>query len=259
MERFYLHARNLLAPLVASVPAIWARRGQRSVPMAQGRGIRVDDEQLASTPRTPWIALRRMASVVAVACGLLSTLLYGSGAIAPVFAHDVRQETGATSGGLGNVMIRQDAPTWSRTQSLGLQQDSTTATATVTETVPYTKTPTISEFGLAFVNSAESHSGTQRIQRGWTRGVTTDRFPIYWEQVEKSIGTYTWTSQDTAIKANESLGMDTLAILLGTPRQYRLGGRPCRCRWAGRLLMRLPTRPRVRKAVARRRPGASAL
>ena len=88
-----------------------------------------------------------------------------------------------------------------------------------------TATLSVSDFGLAFVNSAESHSGTQRIQRGLDTGVTMDRFPIYWEQVERSIGAYTWTSQDTAIRANESLGMATLAILLGTPRQYRLGGR----------------------------------
>ena len=206
---------------------IWARGAQRSVPMALQRPIRAGDEQQVFTPVTPSAALRRMASVFAVAIGLLSLLLYVGGALVPVFAHDARPETEAASGGLGggigNSMNRQDAPTWSRTPSLGLQQDSTTAT--VTETVPYTTTPTISEFGLAFVNSAESHSGTQRIQRGLDTGVTTDRFPIYWEQVEKSIGTYTWTSQDTAIKANESLGMDTLAILLGTPRQYRLGGR----------------------------------
>ena len=99
----------------------------------------------------------------------------------------------------------------------GLQQDTTTE--------PYTRTLTISDFGLAFVNSAETHSGTQRIQRGVDTGVRMDRFPVYWEQVEKRYGEFTWTSQDTAIRANESLGMNTLAILLGTPRQYRTGGR----------------------------------
>ena len=94
-----------------------------------------------------------------------------------------------------------------------------------TSTEPYTKTLTNSEFGLVFVNSAETNSGTPRIQRGLDTGVRMDRFPVYWEQVERRYGQFTWTSQDTAIRANESLGMNTLAILLGTPRQYRVGGR----------------------------------
>ena len=109
-----------------------------------------------------------------------------------------------------------------------------TATATETPTPAPTATPTatptgaalgISDLGLAFVNSAETNSGTQRIQRGLDTGVTMDRFPIYWEQIEKRLGEFTWTGQDNAIKANEALGMDTLGILLGTPRHYRIGGR----------------------------------
>lgn len=99
-----------------------------------------------------------------------------------------------------------------------LQQESTPQ--------PVTPTLTISDFGLGFVNSAETNSGAARIRRGLATGATMDRFPIYWEQVEKGLGTFSWTSQDNAIRANQTLGMDTLAILLGTPRQYRFGGRP---------------------------------
>ena len=64
----------------------------------------------------------------------------------------------------------------------GLRQD--------TSTEPYTKTLTISEFGLTFVNSAETNSGTQRIQRGLETGVRMDRFPVYWEQVERRYGQF---------------------------------------------------------------------
>lgn len=119
-------------------------------------------------------------------------------------------------------------------QAAVTQTATATATATETPTPAPTATPTatptgaalrISDFGLAFVNSAETNSGTQRIQRGLDTGVTMDRFPIYWEQVEKRLGEFTWTGQDNAIKANEALGMDTLGILLGTPRHYRIGGR----------------------------------
>ena len=86
-----------------------------------------------------------------------------------------------------------------------------------------TATISASEFGLAFVNSAETISGVERIQRGVDTGARMDRFPLYWEQVEKRLGQFDWSSQDTAIRANEAQGLDTLAILLGTPRQYRFG------------------------------------
>ena len=115
-------------------------------------------------------------------------------------------------------------------QAAATQTATPTETATPAPTATPTATPTgaalrISDFGLAFVNSAESNSGTQRIQRGLDTGVTMDRFPIYWEQIEKRLGEFTWTGQDNAIRANEALGMDTLGILLGTPRHYRIGGR----------------------------------
>ena len=115
-------------------------------------------------------------------------------------------------------------------QAAATQTATPTETATPAPTATPSATPTgaalkISDFGLAFVNSAESNSGTQRIQRGLDTGVTMDRFPIYWEQIEIRLGEFTWTGQDNAIKANEALGMDTLGILLGTPRHYRIGGR----------------------------------
>ena len=227
MQRFSYLAGSLLCILKAIRSLIWIGRGPRSISKSEPRLLRAGDEQDMLTPTLPGAA-RRLTAAVAVAVVLLLSLLYGSGAIQPVFAQDARLTTEAAGGSLGDSPIQKVTPLQGRPSS-GLRQDSTTAPLTTTlpstATLPFTTTPTISDFGLAFVNSAESHSGTQRIQRGVDTGVTTDRFPIYWEQVEKSIGTYTWTSQDTAIRANESLGMDTLAILLGTPRQYRFGSR----------------------------------
>ena len=118
----------------------------------------------------------------------------------------------------------------------GLRQDAATE--------PFTTTLTISDFGLAFVNSAETNSGTQRIQRGLDTGVRMDRFPVYWEQVERRYGEFTWTSQDNAIRANETLGMGTLAILLGTPRQYRQGGRAMTTSLGGSFVQLPPDRLR---------------
>lgn len=105
-----------------------------------------------------------------------------------------------------------------------------TATPTATPTASPTPTPTLqpdsishSEFGLVFVNSAETPSGSGRIQRGADTGARLDRFPFYWDRIETGYGQFDWSSQDAAVIANESRGLGTLAILLGTPGHYRGG------------------------------------
>ena len=114
----------------------------------------------------------------------------------------------------------------------------------IVASVPLSTTLSASEFGLAFVNSAETNSGTQRIQRAVETGALMDRFPLYWEQVEKRYGQFTWTSQDNAINANEAQGLDTLAILLGTPRQYRSSGPALRGALGGSFVQVLPEQVR---------------
>ena len=72
------------------------------------------------------------------------------------------------------------------------------------------------EFGMAFINSAEELRSTTRIQRGITSGAKLDRFPLYWDKVEPTNGAFNWVPQDAALRANEQQGLGTLAILLGT-------------------------------------------
>ncbi len=107
-----------------------------------------------------------------------------------------------------------------------------TATATPTDTPTPIPTPTRgigsidpSEFGLAFVNSAENPADLTRIQRGAATGARLDRFPFYWDRIETGYGIFDWSSQDAVVAANEANGLGTLAILLGTPGQYRNGSR----------------------------------
>ncbi|MFZ1757386.1 MAG: carboxypeptidase-like regulatory domain-containing protein [Caldilineaceae bacterium] len=78
-------------------------------------------------------------------------------------------------------------------------------------------------FGLVFVNSAENPVGDARIQRGAATGAGMDRFPFYWDRIETGYGTFNWSSQDAAVRANAARGLGTLAILLGTPGHYRGG------------------------------------
>lgn len=95
--------------------------------------------------------------------------------------------------------------------------------ATVPQPVTPTATGTQIDFGLAFINSAESHSGSQRIGRGLEAGAQMDRFPLYWDRIEDGYANLNWGDQDTALRANEAAGLDTLVILLGTPGHYRHG------------------------------------
>ncbi len=75
-------------------------------------------------------------------------------------------------------------------------------------------------FGLAFVNSAETPSSPQRIRRGVDAGAGMDRFPLYWDRIETGYGQFDWAAQDNALRANQSQGLPTLAVLLGTPGHY---------------------------------------
>ncbi len=98
------------------------------------------------------------------------------------------------------------------------------------------------QFGLAFVNSAESPRSGSRIARGVSTGAQLDRFPLYWNFIEPSDNQWNWNGQDAALAANEAQGLGTLAILLGTsPAHYptdiamsnvvpmpRVGGGPVR-------------------------------
>lgn len=76
------------------------------------------------------------------------------------------------------------------------------------------------EFGLAFVNSAETPRRSERIQRGVTAGARLDRFPLYWHYIETAPGQFNWSNQDKAIRDDEAHGLGVLAILLGVPSFY---------------------------------------
>lgn len=114
--------------------------------------------------------------------------------------------------------------------------------------------------GLVFVNSAESLSSHTRIQRGLDAGAKLDRFPLYWDRVEPTAGSYDWSRQDAALRANEERGLGTLAILLGTspahwpegalpPEQVKLpsiGGGPARDAGSGLMACSTPGTPPAR-------------
>jgi hypothetical protein len=102
-------------------------------------------------------------------------------------------------------------------------EPATASPASLQQTIPPPPGP--SDFGLVFINSAEDPSTVERIQRGIAAGAKLDRFPIYWNLIEKEAAQFNWTTQDVALSANEAQGLGTLAILMGTPGQYYPPGR----------------------------------
>src|SRR5512141_290744 len=79
-------------------------------------------------------------------------------------------------------------------------------------------------FGLCFVSSAEDHAPDDRYDRALSTGATWNRYPFYWQNVERSAGQYDFSKQDAVVLDDVARGMRTLAILLGTPDVYATGG-----------------------------------
>ncbi|NPV06513.1 MAG: hypothetical protein HPY83_00945 [Anaerolineae bacterium] len=75
-------------------------------------------------------------------------------------------------------------------------------------------------FGMCFVTSAEDPASSARLDRAVASGASWDRFPFYWQNIEKSPGQYDFSAQDRAVADDVARGLKTLAILLGTSPVY---------------------------------------
>ena len=75
-------------------------------------------------------------------------------------------------------------------------------------------------FGVNFINSAEQLADAQQFANGLSTGATWNRMPIYWNRVESEQGKRDWEFQDKAIISDTLHGLQTNAILLGTPGFY---------------------------------------
>ncbi|MCA9972198.1 MAG: hypothetical protein KC425_18375 [Anaerolineales bacterium] len=93
--------------------------------------------------------------------------------------------------------------------------------------------PTGPIYGVNFITSAEKRADAQQYQNGLATGVGWNRWPLYWFNVEQSPGVFCWTPSlpgcysgadavdpDAAISADIAHGLQTNAILLGTPGFY---------------------------------------
>ena len=76
------------------------------------------------------------------------------------------------------------------------------------------------KYGVNFINSAEDPADAQQFQNGLSTGAGWNRWPLYWNLIETSTGQFDWSKQDTAVTGDITHGLQTNAILLGTPGFY---------------------------------------
>ncbi|MBN1315920.1 MAG: hypothetical protein JXA42_10645, partial [Anaerolineales bacterium] len=81
------------------------------------------------------------------------------------------------------------------------------------------------EYGLNFISSAEAPSNNDRYNKAISAGATWNRWPLYWQKVEKSDGVFNWSYADSVVAADLAKGFQTEIILMGTPSFYATGGR----------------------------------
>ncbi|PID87278.1 MAG: hypothetical protein CSB13_00210 [Chloroflexi bacterium] len=98
-----------------------------------------------------------------------------------------------------------------------------TAVSDGTESRPHTPLATQGNpaYGMNRIsNSERGNIPEAQYQKGLSTGATWDRWPLYWNQIEKNPGVFDWSYQDNAVKGVINHGLNLNAILLGTPGFY---------------------------------------
>ena len=79
-------------------------------------------------------------------------------------------------------------------------------------------------FGVVFINSVEGPADEARFQTALETGAGVDRWPLYWSDVEKEKGNFTWRLVDRAVISDTAHGLQVDAVLLNTPLFYATAG-----------------------------------
>lgn len=78
--------------------------------------------------------------------------------------------------------------------------------------------------GITFISSLDRPANDLRYQRALLLGAGWNRWPLYWDRVERAPGQYDWTGYDRLVSQDIQHGLKINAILLGSPGFYRSGG-----------------------------------
>lgn len=80
------------------------------------------------------------------------------------------------------------------------------------------------QFGMCFVSSAEDRAPQDRYTRAISAGASWNRYPFYWQNVERSAGVYDYAALDAVVSDDVANHVRTLAILMGTAGVHASGG-----------------------------------
>ncbi len=78
--------------------------------------------------------------------------------------------------------------------------------------------------GITFISSLDYPASEMRYQRALLLGAGWNRWPLYWDQVEKAPGQYDWSGYDKLVGDDLRHGLRIDAILLGRPAFDQQGG-----------------------------------
>lgn len=78
--------------------------------------------------------------------------------------------------------------------------------------------------GITFINSAEHPISEQRYNQALFLGAGWTRWPLYWDKVETTNGSYDWRAYDQLVSADLNHGLQSDVILLGRPGFHQDGG-----------------------------------
>lgn len=104
------------------------------------------------------------------------------------------------------------------TGSTGAQRPlPTSAPGTLQASDPYLRSPRL---GIAHISAAEGGTSDARYRTALALGTGWNRWPLYWDRVETSPGSFDWGVYDRQVADDLSYGLQINAILLGRPAFY---------------------------------------
>lgn len=78
--------------------------------------------------------------------------------------------------------------------------------------------------GITFISSIDHPASDHRYDRALLLGAGWNRWPLYWDRVERSPGVFDWNAYDRLVNDDVRHGLQVNAILLGRPAFHAQGG-----------------------------------
>lgn len=80
--------------------------------------------------------------------------------------------------------------------------------------------------GITFINSAQIHASEARYLNALQLGAGWNRYPVYWDKIEREPGQFTWSEYDRLVIADTRHRLRANAVLIGIPSFHRSGSVP---------------------------------